>query len=121
MNGKVISGSRSGARFRDDRYGTVWELVAPAGAPCQRFGFAYVEVDPGRESPLHYHAVTEELYHIVRGDGVMTLGDTETPVGPGDTVAIPSGERHRIRAGAAGLAFVCVTVPPYDPHDDFEV
>src|SRR4051794_11969221 len=121
MNGMVIPGSRSGTRIRDDRYGTVWELAAPAAALCRGYGFAFVEVDAGKESPLHYHEKIEELYYITGGEGVMTLGEREIPVRPGDTVVIPTGERHKIRAGAQGLAFVCVTAPAYDPNDDIEV
>ena len=121
MNGIVIAGPRSGTRIRDDRYGTVWELVAPAAGPCRGFGFAFVEVDAGKESPFHYHQRTEELYFITVGQGLMTLGEREVVVRPGDTVVIPPGERHKIRAGAEGLAFVCVTTPPYDPDDDYEV
>lgn len=121
MNGIVIAGSRSGTRIRDDRYGTLWELVAPAVSACKHFGFAHVEVDPGQESPAHYHRKTEEMYYITRGGGTMTLGEVVTHVQPGDSVVIPVGEIHKIRADAEGLAFVCVTVPPYDPEDDFEV
>src|SRR5207247_1469754 len=83
--------------------------------------FAYVEIDPGQESPAHYHCITEELYYITRGSGTMTLGERVTRVQPGDTVVIPPGEVHKIRADQEGLAFVCVTAPPYDLEDDFEV
>lgn len=121
MNGTVILGSQSGTRIRDERYGTLWELVAPRGSPCKQFGFAYVEVDPGQESPAHYHRKTEELYYVTRGSGIMTLGDRTTLVKPGDTVVIPAGEVHKIRAHDEGLAFICVTGPPYDPEDDYEV
>jgi mannose-6-phosphate isomerase-like protein (cupin superfamily) len=121
MNGVVITGPQSGMRIRDDRYGTVWELVAPAAGLSRGYGFAFVEVDAGKESPLHYHEHTEELYYITAGEGLMTLGQRAITVRPGDTVVIPPGERHKIRAGARGLAFVCVTAPPYDADDDIEV
>lgn len=121
MSKMIVKGHKTGERFRDDRYGTVWELVAPAASPCKSFGFAFVEVDPSRESPAHYHLRTEELYYIVGGSGIATVDGKETTVEPGDSVIIPLGIVHKIKASSGGLSFVCVTVPPYDIHDDIEV
>ena len=115
-----IQGTHAGERFDDNRYGSLWELVGPGGA-LQRIAFAWVEVAPGAVSPMHLHRVTEELYYIVSGAGEMTVGETTRPVGPGDTIAIPIGAAHCIRAGGNGIGFVCVTSPPYDPDDDYEL
>jgi cupin 2 domain-containing protein len=55
-------------------------------------------VAPGARTQLHRHAVTEELYHVTSGSGLMTLGDRCFKVGAGDTVAIAPGTPHRIEA-----------------------
>lgn len=115
-----IQGNHEGARFDDNRYGSLWELVGPGGA-LQRVAFAWVEVSPGAVSPMHLHRVTEELYYIVSGGGDMTVDETTRRVSPGDTIAIPIGSAHCIRAGDKGIGFVCVTSPPYDPDDDYEL
>jgi mannose-6-phosphate isomerase-like protein (cupin superfamily) len=123
MNDKkmVIQGSKNGTMIRDDRYGTIYELVSPTTTACNQFGFAYVEIDPNLASPAHYHARTEELYHILSGKGVVTIDGVKTSVDIGDTVAIPIGAIHTILAGMEGLTFACVTVPFYDDDDDIEV
>jgi adenosylhomocysteinase len=111
----------AGQQFTDDRYGSLWELVSPADGALQSVGFAWVEVAPRATSPMHLHRATEELYHIVSGDGEMTVDGISQLVKPGDTIAIPIGAAHAIRAGDAGIGFVCVTSPPYDPEDDHEI
>ena len=121
MNNMVVKGNKSGMPLRDDRYGTLWELVASVGSACKTLGLAYVEVDPGKESPAHFHRQTEEVYHVVSGYGVATLNNQEAVVGPGDTVVIPVDVIHKIRASSEGLAFIVVTSPPYNPDDDIEV
>jgi mannose-6-phosphate isomerase-like protein (cupin superfamily) len=116
----IVSNVHNGTFFKDG-YGSLWELVAPATGPLHLVGFAWVEVQPGSESPLHFHRLTEELYFIVRGTGEMTLGVEVVAVGPGATIAVPIGAPHKIRAGDSGLDFVVVTSPPYDAEDDIEL
>jgi mannose-6-phosphate isomerase-like protein (cupin superfamily) len=109
--------------FRADRYGTVFEIVGGGGAtPLCNVGFALVTVDAGRCSPAHYHRCTEELYYIVEGRGRMRLGSEIREVGPGDTICIRPNVVHAIEnVTSAPLRFVCVTAPPYDQADDFEI
>jgi len=54
----------------------------------------------------HTHEGQEEVYYFVDGHGVMWLD--AFPVRNGDVVQIPDGVFHRVKAGAAGLYFVCV-------------
>lgn len=121
MDGTIIRGTRSGSLIRDDRYGTVWEIVPPKSGVARGYGFAFVQVDPDAESPLHFHNHTEELYHILEGSGTMTLGKRDEQVGPGDTIVIPPRLHHKISGGSRGISFICVTSPPYDPEDDLEL
>jgi len=52
---------------------------------------------PGRETLLHRHRKTEEIYHIAEGRGVMTLGKEVFTVAVGDSVYIPPEMPHRIK------------------------
>ena len=121
MMNTIFPDVHNGIRLDDPRYGSLWELVAPTTGSLKSIGFAWVEVIPGAESPLHFHKETDELYFIVRGHGQMTMNGETTEVGPGATIAIPIGVPHSIRSGSSGLDFVAVTCPPYDPDDDFEL
>jgi mannose-6-phosphate isomerase-like protein (cupin superfamily) len=50
----------------------------------------------GKTSSLHYHEKKEELFYVARGLVKVVLADHEVQLGPGDTIHIHPGERHRI-------------------------
>ena len=52
------------------------ELMHPAVHGNRLQSLAEATLAPGMRTPLHRHAVTEDLYHITSGSGLMTLGDT---------------------------------------------
>jgi uncharacterized cupin superfamily protein len=72
-------------------------------------GLQHVELPPGRESsPQHCHSMEEELFVILDGDGVLVLGEEESPVAPGSVVSRPAGTgvAHMLRAGGSGLTYL---------------
>jgi uncharacterized cupin superfamily protein len=72
-------------------------------------GLQHVEVQPGKLSvPQHCHSLEEEIFVILEGEGVLLLGDEETPVRPGHVVSRPPATRiaHSFRAGDAGLTYL---------------
>ena len=97
------------------------ELMHPSLHGNRRQSLAEATVEPGARTQLHRHALTEELYHVTAGSGLMTLGDSCFKVGVGDTVLIAPGTPHRIEAtGAEPLRILCCCSPPYS-HDDTEL
>ncbi len=97
------------------------ELMHPAVHGNRLQSLAEATVAPGTRTQLHRHAVTEELYHVTAGSGLMTLGDRCFKVGAGDTVAIAPGTPHRIEAtGTEPLRILCCCSPPYS-HEDTEL
>lgn len=99
----------------------VRELMHPAVHGNRAQSLAEATVAPGTRTQLHRHAVTEELYHITAGRGLMTLGDATFEVGAGDTVAIAPGMPHRIEAtGTEPLCILCCCSPAYS-HEDTEL
>ena len=82
---------------------------------------AEATVLPGQRTVSHRHRVTEELYHITAGRGLMILGSQRFAVGPGDTVCIPPGTAHCIQnEGAVNLTLLCACSPAYS-HEDTEL
>lgn len=119
---RTIINERNAKIYRDDRYGTVYETIEPGGGLLRNTGFATVVVDPGKESPPHFHARTEEVYYILEGCGIMTIDGHSQEVRAGDTIAIPLRAVHKIKnPGDEPLRFVCATSPPYSVKDDYEV
>ncbi len=93
---------------------TIRELMHPQVHGNDRQSLAEAILMPGVGSILHRHLDSEELYHVLAGRGILTLGEETAAVAAGDTVCIPPGTPHRIRnTGSAPLRFLCCTAPPY--------
>lgn len=100
---------------------TIRELMCPARHGNQAQSLAEAIVPAGKRTLLHRHLSSEEIYFIVRGEGLMTLGDTSFPVRAGDTICIPPGTPHAITAGPRQrLRILCACSPAYS-HDDTEL
>ena len=83
--------------------------------PAQSLAEATLEA--GQATQRHYHAVTEEIYLITRGGGVLEVDGESRDVSAGDAVLIPPGAWHELTAGSAGTQLLCMCAPPYS-HDD---
>lgn len=94
------------------------ELMHPAVHGNRAQSLAEATVPPGAATYLHLHRISEELYHITAGTGVMVLGDERFPITVGDTVCIPPGTPHRVEnTGSIPLKIFCCCAPAYS-HDD---
>ena len=78
---------------------------------------AEATLEPGQSTQRHYHAVTEEIYLITRGGGVLEVDGESRDVSAGDAVLIPPGAWHELVAGPEGARLLCMCAPPYS-HDD---
>jgi mannose-6-phosphate isomerase-like protein (cupin superfamily) len=97
------------------------ELMHPAAHGNRNQSLAEAVVEPAARTALHRHALTEEIYHITAGSGVMTLGEANFAVAAGDTVYITPGTPHCIEnTGAEPLKILCACSPAY-AHDDTEL
>lgn len=52
---------------------------------------------PGRQNPPHVHPNCDEVLHVLHGTIEHRLGDQLMPMGPGDTISIPTGTVHNAR------------------------
>lgn len=78
-----------------------------------------ITVDPGQRLSLQLHHHRAEHWVVVRGEAVVTVGDDEHLLGPGQAVDIPTGTAHRIRnPGDGTLVFVEVQLGDYFGEDD---
>ena len=94
------------------------EVAGPASGNAVNQSLAEATVPPGGETVEHFHRTTEEIYFFTHGAGRMRLGDEERPVGPGDTVVIAPGVRHKLwSTGARPLRLLCCCAPAYSDAD----
>jgi len=70
------------------------------------------------EAGAHLHNRTTEIYHIIRGEGSLQVGDESFDVEPGATLYIPTGVPH---AGSGKFTAIVVCIPPFDPEDQIVV
>ena len=97
------------------------ELMHPAVHGNRAQSLAEARIAPGQSTALHRHRRSEELYHVTAGNGLMTLGDRQFEIRPGDTVAIPPDTAHCVsNSGDATLVILCCCSPPY-AHEDTEL
>jgi len=94
------------------------ELMHPGIHENTNQSLAEATVPPGVVTLLHKHGMTEELYFIISGTGLMTLEDEQFDVVKGDTICISPGTAHKIENnGTEPLVFLCCCAPAYS-HDD---
>ncbi|MDX6386659.1 MAG: hypothetical protein QOD85_461 [Gaiellaceae bacterium] len=79
---------------------------------------AEAKLEPGQVTERHYHRVSEEIYFLLDGTGVLELDGQLRDVQPGDAVLIPPGSWHQIRA-LEPLRFLCCSSPAYSHSDTF--
>ncbi|WOO41739.1 cupin domain-containing protein [Rubellicoccus peritrichatus] len=69
-------------------------LLLPADLNCDGALVQIVEIPPHTSCPLHHHNHQTEVFHIIEGEGRMTIGGKTVHLKPGDTVTTEPGERH---------------------------
>jgi quercetin dioxygenase-like cupin family protein len=70
------------------------------------------EVEPMSDTPLHVHSREDELFYIVEGEHVITLGDEEHRLGPGEAIFAPRGIPHAQRRVEPGKGHELIVVTP---------
>ncbi len=94
------------------------ELLHPSVHAVRNQSLAEAVVPPGAATLLHRHETSEEIYHVTRGSGRMTLGAETFAIAAGDSIAIPPGTPHCVEnAGMDMLHILCCCAPAYS-HDD---
>lgn len=94
------------------------ELMHPKLHGNMRMSLAEATIAVGTATSLHTHATSEELYHIIAGNGRMRLAGETFEVAEGDTISILPGKPHQIEnTGTTALKVLCCCSPPYS-HDD---
>jgi mannose-6-phosphate isomerase-like protein (cupin superfamily) len=77
-------------------------------------------IPPGR-APDHFHQYEEVLF-ILRGEGRMWAGETNTPIGPGSCIYLPKGQVHCVEnTGKDELRLLGVFYPAGSPSVRYEV
>lgn len=60
----------------------------------ETIALGYVSVEAGRSTNTGFHDDEEEIYVILKGRAVLTVGGEETEVGPGSVAYVPRNNKH---------------------------
>jgi mannose-6-phosphate isomerase-like protein (cupin superfamily) len=97
---------------------TIRSLLDSSNAPVAHQSLAEATLPAGGQTQRHYHRLSEEIYYLLEGTGVMEINGESREVAPGDAILIPPGAWHQIRA-TSPLRFLCCCAPPYAHEDTF--
>jgi len=93
---------------------TSYLLASPRTSDAKYLTTSQVEIRPGGEQRVHSHA-PEQVYYILQGEGLMTVGVEEAHVGPGDCIFIPSETSHGLKnSGQTILRYFSAAAPSFD-------
>lgn len=70
------------------------------------------------DAKLHYHARTDEIYHVISGQGTMLLDGEEIELHTGVVVYVPRGVKHK---ASGDLTVLVVCIPPGVLNDVHEL
>ena len=71
-----------------------------------------------QKEELHYHADHDLSAMVIKGRGILTVGEHQFGVGPGSSVYIPRGLPHQVVVQGKGpVAALVIFTPPFDGKD----
>ena len=94
------------------------ELLAYRNSVIRHQSLAEARLPVGGSTQEHFHPRAEEIYYITHGIGRIRIEGEFRDVQPGDAIAIPPGQKHKLwNTGAEPLRLLCCCAPAYE-HDD---
>lgn len=75
-------------------------------------------IKPNEQLSLQSHAQRSEFCRVIRGSGVMEIGDNKYDVKEGDEYNIPINVKHRVIAGPSGLAYLEIDTGNFEENDE---
>ena len=90
-------------------------LVGPENSGSRLLDFRISRYAPNAYVQEHVHKVQEQVYYVLEGEGVLTVGERRHLMRPHDYVYLPPGVPHSFtNTGTSGLVFLVVTTPETD-------
>ncbi|MFC0542876.1 cupin domain-containing protein [Kutzneria chonburiensis] len=100
------------------RGGDLRVTLSPKTVGCTSGFGGVLRLGVGEFVAEHYHPYSEEFLHVVTGSLTMTLDDVEVPLGPGDSLLVPIGVRHRLVNIGQEEAHAVFHLSPLAPRPD---
>jgi len=90
-------------------------IVTPDTVGSRFFDHRISTYEAGAHVESHSHVVQEQIYHVLAGEGVLTVDGERRLVRANDVTYIPPGVVHEFHCtGIDPLVFLVITSPPTD-------
>jgi putative monooxygenase len=100
------------------RGGEIRVLLSPKTVGSTSGFLGVLDLGPDEFVSEHYHPYSEEFLYVVRGQLVMRLAGEPVTLGPGESLMVPIGLRHRLENPGAEPAFVVFHLSPLAPRPE---
>lgn len=93
-------------------------LIDRTTSPITQCSLAEETLEPGCSVSPHHHREMEEIYYVLAGSGLMSVGDEQSEVAAGDAIYVPRGARHTLaNTGREPLRLIVICGPAFRYED----
>jgi mannose-6-phosphate isomerase-like protein (cupin superfamily) len=116
---KIVS--RNSAQIIKTRHGSELRPLADrTTCDITQCSLAEEVLPPGRAVTPHHHRQIEEIYYILEGRGLMTVGSESREVAAGDAIFVPRNHRHSLsNTGDEPIRLLVACGPAFFYEDEF--
>ena len=76
-----------------------------------------ITVNAGESISLQTHEHRDEFWHVIKGSGIIHIGDTENQAHEGGSYFCPRHTEHRVSGGPDGTTFLEIAFGDFDEND----
>ncbi len=76
-----------------------------------------LNISASKRLSLQKHEHRSEFWHVISGDGIVTIDTEEHHARQGDEFEIPIGTVHRIAGGGGGIRLLEIATGEFDEND----
>jgi mannose-6-phosphate isomerase len=76
-----------------------------------------ITVNPGESTSLQRHALRQEFWYIISGNGELTIGEEKKEATAGLYINAEIGTEHRLQGGTEKLVLLEVSIGTFDEQD----
>ena len=113
MKAKIFRAAEADWTEPPGHYSAFSKLLINESHGSKYFDFRISSYQPKGYCEVHIHKTAENIYYILKGEGITEIDGQRHLVGPGTVVFIPPGVEHGItNTGFEDLIFIVAASPP---------
>jgi len=77
-----------------------------------------IRINPNEATSLQSHKKRDEFWHLIGGNGFITIDNNRTPANSGDEFFVLRNSKHRLEAGNNGLRLLEISLGDFEETDE---